>query len=183
MSKIGKLPIDVKEGVTVSVQGETVSVSGAKGSMSYRLPEGIEVKQEKGKIQILQKMKGLNRASEILGTTRAHIANMVKGVSEGFEKKLELSGVGYRAQVIADELILSVGFSHTVKVTAREGIHFSVSENIITVTGVNKQLVGDVAAKIRAIRPPEPYKGKGIAYVGERIRRKAGKVAKAVGVK
>ena len=106
---------------------------------------------------------------------------MLKGVSEGFSKKLEMSGVGYRAQTSGNELILSVGFSHPVKISAPSGIKFLVNENIVTVSGIDKGLVGDTAAKIRAIRPPEPYKGKGIKYLGERIRRKAGKAAKAVG--
>ena len=115
------------------------------------------------------------------GTYSSIAGNMLKGVSEGFSKKLEMSGVGYRAQTSGNELILSVGFSHPVKISAPSGIKFLVNENIVTVSGIDKGLVGDTAAKIRAIRPPEPYKGKGIKYLGERIRRKAGKAAKAVG--
>ena len=109
------------------------------------------------------------------------LANLVKGVTQGFEKKLELTGVGYRAQASGNTLTLSLGFSHPVVVKADEGINFTVVENIITIAGMNKVIIGDTAAKIRSLRPPEPYKGKGIKYVGERIRRKAGKAAKAVG--
>jgi large subunit ribosomal protein L6 len=108
---------------------------------------------------------------------------MVKGVETGFEKKLELQGVGYRAQVQGQDLVLNVGYAHQVKITPKQGVTFAVAENIITVTGADKVVVGDTAARIRAVRPPEPYKGKGIRYVGERVRRKAGKVAKAVGAK
>lgn len=181
MSKIGKLPIVVKEGVTVSIHNNTVVVTGLKGSMSFKIPEGIVVQVVDDKIVVTQKAKDDRFARDIFGLTRAYISNMVKGVVLGFEKKLELSGVGYRAQLSGNDLVLSVGFSHPVKVIAPEGITFNVSENSITVQGINKDKVGNIAAQIRAIRPPEPYKGKGIAYSGEKIRRKAGKAAKAVG--
>ena len=118
-----------------------------------------------------------------MGLTRAMIANMVTGVSTGFEKKLELSGVGYRAQGTGRDISISVGFSHPVNITADEGLNFEVKDNIITVSGMDKDLVGNMAARIRAIRPPEPYKGKGIRYVQERVRRKIGKTAKALGAK
>ena len=121
------------------------------------------------------------KRTRLFGLTRAMLNNLVKGVTEGFEKKLELSGVGYRAQAAGNALTLSLGFSHPVVVKVDQGITFTVEENIITISGIDKALVGDTAAKVRAIRPPEPYKGKGIKYVGERIRRKAGKAAKAVG--
>lgn len=117
----------------------------------------------------------------LFGLTRAMLNNLVKGVSEGFTKNLELSGVGYRAQALGNALTLSLGFSHPVVVTADQAITFTVEENIITITGADKAMVGDIAAKVRTIRPPEPYKGKGIKYLGERIRRKAGKAAKAIG--
>lgn len=182
MSRIGKKPIEIKEGVTVSLQGRKVNVSGSKGDLSFEVPNGIEVKIEDNKIVVSQAKKALE-VSAVFGLTRAMIANMVKGVSEGFEKKLELSGVGYRAAVAGADLTLSLGFSHPVKVNTVPGINFSVLENVITVSGIDKALVGNMASKIRDIRPPEPYKGKGIKYLGERIRRKAGKAAKAVGVK
>lgn len=180
MSKIGKLPITITEGVTVLLQDNKVLVTGPKGTLSYGIPEGIEVQSVDGKILVSQKKKE-NSLRNMFGLTRARVANMIKGVTLGFEKRLELSGVGYRAQLSGNDLLLSVGFSHQVKVAALEGITFTVSENVIIVQGVDKVLVGNTASHIRAIRPPEPYKGKGISYVGEKIRRKAGKAAKAVG--
>lgn len=182
MSKIGKIPIEIKEEVSVAIEKREVKVTGPKGMLSFNLPKGIDVKMENGRILVSTKSQ-IEGTSALFGLTRALIANMVKGVTEGFEKKLELSGVGYRAQVNGNDLMLSVGYSHQVKISAPEGIKFSVSENKISVSGIDKAIVGNTAAKIRAVRPPEPYKGKGIAYVGERIRRKAGKVAKAVGAK
>lgn len=181
MSKIGKLPILIKEEVTLSIQDKDVVVTGPKGTLSFKIPEGIDVQVVDGKIVVDQKEKENTALRNLYGLTRARIANMVNGVLQGFEKKLELSGVGYRAQVSGNELVLSVGFTHPVKITAPEGITFSVSENVITVMGINKDQVGNIAARIRAVRPPEPYKGKGISYMGEKIRRKAGKTAKTVG--
>lgn len=183
MSKIGKVPIIIKEGVSINMQNQQVQISGPKGSLSFAVPQGIEVKEEDGKITVSKKVIENQEINASFGLARALIANMVKGVTEGFEKRLELLGVGYRAQVSGNELLLSIGFSHQVKVQAPEGITFSVSENVISVSGIDKGQVGNTAAKIRAIRPPEPYKGKGIRYVGEKVRRKAGKAAKAVGTK
>lgn len=182
MSKIGKIPIAVKEGVTVTIQDDTVTVAGPKTTMSYVLPIGIVAKLADGVLTVSQKDEQAN-TSAMHGLARSLLANMVQGVSTGFEKKLEMSGVGYRAQGGGSDLTVSVGYSHPVKVKAPEGISFTVSENVITVAGADKMVVGDVAARIRAIRPPEPYKGKGIKYVGEYIRRKVGKAAKAVGTK
>lgn len=183
MSKIGKIPIIIKEGVSINMQNQQVQISGPKGSLSFAVPQGIEVKEKDGKITVSKKVIENQEINASFGLARALIANMVKGVTEGFEKRLELLGVGYRAQVSGNELLLSIGFSHPVKVQAPEGITFSVSENVISVSGIDKGQVGNTAAKIRAIRPPEPYKGKGIRYVGEKVRRKAGKAAKAVGTK
>lgn len=183
MSKIGKVPIIIKEEVSINMQNQQVQISGPKGSLSFAVPQGIEVKEEDGKITVSKKVIENQEINASFGLARALIANMVKGVTEGFEKRLELLGVGYRAQVSGNELLLSIGFSHQVKVQAPEGITFSVSENVISVSGIDKGQVGNTAAKIRAIRPPEPYKGKGIRYVGEKVRRKAGKAAKAVGTK
>lgn len=183
MSKIGKLPVEIKEGVSVNVANNLVTVSGPKGQQEFVVPSGIAVSMEDSMLTVTQADKNNPNAGALSGLTRALIANMVKGVSTGFEKKLELAGVGYRAQVQGADLVLSLGFSHPVKFTPPAGITFSVGENIVTVAGHDKALVGDMAAKIRAVRPPEPYKGKGIKYVGERVRRKVGKAAKAVGGK
>ncbi|MDO8639718.1 MAG: 50S ribosomal protein L6 [bacterium] len=184
MSKIGKLPIELKTGVLLTKEDSLVKITGPKGVLTFSLPNGIDVKTEEDKIIVFVKnSKNAEGMSALFGLSRALIANMVKGVTEGFEKKLELSGVGYRGQILGNDLVLSVGFSHTVKIQAPEGIKFSVAENKISVCGMDKTLVGDMAAKIRSVRPPEPYKGKGISYLGEKIRRKAGKVAKAVGTK
>lgn len=180
MSKIGKLPVVVKEGVTASIVGATITVTGPKGTLTFTIPEGITVAVADGKIQVGQEEKTRELTKNLFGLTRATIANMVTGVSTGVEKKLELTGVGYRAQASGSELTLSVGFSHPVKIKAPSGITFTVTENVITVSGSDKALVGLIASKVRAVRPPEPYKGKGIKYQGEYIRKKAGKAAKAV---
>jgi large subunit ribosomal protein L6 len=183
MSKIGRMPIILKEGVSVAQEGQVITVTGPKGNLSFKVPERISIVVEDGKITVSQGDENDMKLRALYGLTRAHVANMVVGVSDGFQKQLELSGVGYRAQVNGGNLMLSVGFSHQVQVKAVPGIAFTVDENTITVSGSDKSLIGDIAAKIRAIRPPEPYKGKGISYKGERIRRKAGKAAKAVGGK
>lgn len=181
MSKIGKQPIEVKSGVNVNITGQTVVVNGSKGQLSFNVPEGIKAELTDGQIIVSQVKKNDRETNALFGLTRAILNNLVKGVSDGFEKKLELSGVGYRAVGTGNVLTLSVGFSHQVIIKADQGITFTVAENIITISGSDKAMIGDVAAKVRAVRPPEPYKGKGIKYVGERIRRKAGKAAKAVG--
>ena len=183
MSKLAKKPITIKEGVSVTFENDIVKVNGPKGNLSFKLPWGIDVKSIGGRLVVSLKDKNSEGLKPSLGLTRAMISNMVTGVLTGFEKKLELSGVGYRAQAAGRDLTLSVGFSYPVKITAPDGLSFTVSENIITVTGANKDMVGNMAARIRAIRPPEPYKGKGIKYVQERIRRKVGKAAKALGTK
>ncbi len=178
MSKIGKLPIAIPDGVTVTITGSTVNVQAPNGASSYVLPKGISAEIVDAKLQLSQVD---TTTGALYGLSRANIANIITGLTKGFEKKLELAGVGYRAQVSGTELTLSVGFSHPVKMQAPQGITFAVAEGIITVSGADKTIVGNVAANIRKVRPPEPYKGKGIKYVGEHIRRKAGKAAKAVG--
>lgn len=188
MSKIGKSPITITEGVTIEVTNNVVKATGPKGTFSHTIPSGILVRVIDGKLVVEQQKeqaeKDLARSIGALhGLTRATLANTIEGVSKGFEKKLELSGVGYRAQVNGVELVLTVGYSHPVKIKAPEGVSFRIIEGAIIVAGNDKSLVGDIASKIRAVRPPEPYKGKGISYAGERIRRKAGKAAKAVGGK
>ena len=183
MSKIGKKPVQIKPGVTVSIDGNTVKVVGSKGEQTFNMPSGITAKVEEDKVLVAQVNKDDVTKNALSGLTRSLINNMVIGVSQGFEKKLELSGVGYRASASGNNLTLSLGFSHPVQIVADSSITFGVEENIISITGANKDLVGNIAAKIRSQRPPEPYKGKGIKYVGERIRRKVGKAAKAVGAK
>lgn len=180
MSLVGKLAIDIPEGVTVDVEGKIITVKGPRGELKKTLPVMVEVKyanDNKDKIRVEVTGKG-KQARSLHGTYRALIANMVKGVSEGWVKVLELVGTGYRAESSEDTLNLLVGYSHPIKVKAPEGINFKVEKTEISVEGLDKELVGLVAAKIRAFRPPEPYKGKGIKYKNEVIRRKAGKAAK-----
>ncbi len=178
MSRIGKQPIILPPGITLKIEGSRVMVSGPKGELTVVAPQGIEVKTEDNQIKCLAPKE----KSNLWGLTRTLVANAVAGVSNGWNKSLELVGVGYRASVEGDELVLTVGFSHQVRFKAPAGISFSVLENKITVSGADKQVVGEVAAQIRRIRPPEPYKGKGIRYAGEFIKRKVGKAAKAIGV-
>ena len=180
MSNIGKKPVKITEGVTVSQETGKIIVSGPNGRLETKVPAGVQVTIKDGEV-IFKKEAQDHDLEKFLGLIRALVANMVHGVTQGFEKKLELSGVGYRASVSGEELVLNVGYVNPIKIKAPSGIKLSVDESVITVSGVDKQLVGDVASKIRLIRPPEPYKGKGIKYVGEYIRRKVGKAAKTVG--
>jgi large subunit ribosomal protein L6 len=177
MSRIGKQPISVPDGVEVSVEREIVRVKGPKGELQERIARDIEVKQQDGQIVVTRPTdRGEHRA--LHGLTRSLIANMVQGVTEGFEKRLQIQGVGYRAQLRGKALELSVGFSHTVTIEAPEGIEFEVPQPTqLVVRGVSKQAVGEAAARIRKVRPPEPYKGKGIRYEGEYVQRKVGKRA------
>lgn len=175
------MPIQIKDSVTFLIENGIAMVKGGKGELTFVLPKGISAKKEENVVTISQDVEGSPITRALFGLTRATLANMVQGVDTGFEKKLELVGVGYRAVLQGADLVLSLGFSHPIKVTPPKGITFSVAENIITIAGVDKMIVGDEAAKIRKLRPPEPYKGKGIKYVGEHVRRKAGKAAKAVG--
>lgn len=183
MSKLAKKPVTILEGVNVAFDQDIVKISGSKGNLSFRIPSGVDVKSIDGRLVISLKDKKNEGLKPVLGLTRAMISNMVTGVSKGFEKRLELSGVGYRAQVAGKDLNISVGFSHPVKVAGMDGLTFTVNENIITISGADKDKVGNMAAKIRFIKPPEPYKGKGIKYQNEKIRRKVGKAAKALGAK
>jgi large subunit ribosomal protein L6 len=183
MSKIGRLPIAIKSGVNIAVENNIVKISGVKGEAVYTIPSGIKAVIEEGKLVLsLVNEKDVTRRA-MYGLTRANLANIIKGIDAGFEKKLELTGVGYRAQMQGNDLVLSLGFSHPVKFSPEPGVKISVAESTISVAGTDKAAVGLTAAKIRAIKPPEPYKGKGIKYKGEHIRRKAGKAAKAVGGK
>ena len=179
MSKIGKLPIKYENSVQVSEESSVVSVTGPKGSLKFHLPEEVKVSIENDQV-IVSRKDDSDRSKAMHGLTRTLIFNMIEGVTKGFEKTLELSGVGFRASVSGSKLTLTVGYSHLVEVEAPEGISFKVVENKITVSGFDKALVGEVASKIRKVRPAEPYKAKGIKYEGEVIRRKAGKAGKAV---
>ena len=179
MSRIGKSPIPVPSGVEISIDGAHLSVKGPKGLLTWDAPEDISVNQD-GDTLLVTRPDDERRHRALHGMTRSLVANMVVGVSEGFSKELEIVGVGYRAQAQGpSKLELQVGFSHSVPVDAPEGVTFEVpTPNRIIVSGIDKQLVGQVAADIRKIRKPEPYKGKGIRYAGERVLRKAGKSAK-----
>ena len=177
MSRIGKRPIEVPSGVTVSVEPGRVAVSGPLGSLQQAVPARMQVAQEDGTVTVTRPTeRGEDRA--LHGLTRTLIANMVEGVTKGFEKRLEIQGVGYRAQLKGTDLELSVGYSHAVTVKPRTGITFEVpAPTQVVVRGTDKQQVGQTAAEIRKVRPPEPYKGKGIRYEGEYVRRKVGKRA------
>ena len=180
MSKIGKQPVKLGEGVKTEMTGETLKISGVKGSLDLKIPRGVSIEVKDGELQVASKVNS-KQGKSTFGTTRALIANMVKGVSEGWSKKLELVGTGYRAETDGKVLTLTVGYSHPVKIEAPEGISFKVEKTFVTVEGINRETVGQVSANIRGVRPPEPYKGKGIKYIDEVIRRKAGKAAKAAG--
>jgi len=178
MSRIGKLPVEVPNKVTVSIDKEIIVVKGPKEELSMPLSNELSIDQNDN-ILTFQPLNDSPKAKKLYGTYRASVANMIQGVTQGFEKKLELQGVGYRCQVQGKSLILSVGFSHQVTIPAPDGINISVEANTkVTVNGISKALVGQVAANIRSVRPPEPYKGKGIRYEGEYVRKKAGKTGK-----
>lgn len=176
MSRIGKLPVEIKDGVNVAIEGRNVKVSGPKGELNYKLNSQIAIEVADGKAVVSIK-KNTKDSGSFYGLTRTILSNMVTGVSEGFEKKLEFHGVGFRANTEGRDLVMALGFSHPVRYTPREGIEIKVEKNVITVSGIDKQLVGQTAAEIRELKKPEPYKGKGIKYEGEHIRRKAGKAA------
>ena len=181
MSRIGQAPITVPSGVDVTIDGQSIRVKGPKGQLERVLPEGVTIERSDGELLVTREGDG-NAVRALHGLARSLVANMVQGVVEGYEKRLEIHGVGYRAQKQGNDLELSVGFSHTVRKAAPSGIEFEVpAPTRITVRGIDKELVGQTAAEIRAIKKPEPYKAKGIRYEGEHIRRKAGKEEKAGG--
>jgi large subunit ribosomal protein L6 len=183
MSKIGKLPITLANGVSVTIQGNQAQITGPKGTASYTIPEGVTVTVAEGKAVVTIADNRDRNMRAVYGLTRANIANIVKGLDTGFERKLDIVGVGYRAVMQGTTLVLSLGFAHPVKFNAPTGVTLNVVDNAILVSGSDKIAVGQMAAQIRAVKPPEPYKGKGIKYAGERVRRKAGKAAKAAGAK
>jgi large subunit ribosomal protein L6 len=177
MSRVGKLPIQVPSGVTITVDDALVTVNGPKGSLTQAMMPGIKINQEEGKVLVVRENEDrVVRAKH--GLMRSLVNNMVQGVSKGFEKKLELNGVGYRVASEGKRLKLALGFSHDVFYNLPEGITATVEQNVITISGINKQQVGQAAAEIRALKKPEPYKGKGIKYADERIIRKSGKSGK-----
>ena len=178
MSRIGNKPVDIPAGVTITQNGTTVTVKGPKGELTRTFNEELTYKLEDNTLEVVRPSDSKAHKT-IHGTTRALIANMVEGVSKGFEKNLELIGVGYRAQMQGKNLILNVGYSHPIEIVAEEGITLSVDKNTkVKVEGISKERVGAIASNIRATRPPEPYKGKGVRYEGEYVRRKEGKTGK-----
>lgn len=178
MSRIGKRPITIPNKVTVTIEGQQVTVKGPKGELQRVLPKQVTIEQEGETIQVRRRDES-RLARQRHGLSRTLVANMVEGVSKGFERRLAIQGVGYRAQVQGRNLILNVGYSQPVEIVPPEDVQLAVEGNTnVIVSGINKEIVGNTAAKIRAVRPPEVYKGKGIRYVGEMIRRKAGKAGK-----
>ena len=178
MSRIGKRPINIPDKVTVTIEGQNVSVQGSKGTLSRELPPEVIVEQEDNTLTVKRRDESRN-ARQRHGLSRTLVANMVEGVSKGFQKRLLIQGVGYRAQVQGRNLILNVGYSKPVEIVPPEGIQLAVEANTnVIVSGIDKEVVGNQAARIRAVRPPEVYKGKGIRYDGETIKLKAGKAGK-----
>jgi len=175
MSRIGKKAVAVPSGVTVTLDGQTVTVKGPKGQLAWTIADEVVVQQEGGELT-LSLREDTQRARAMWGLSRTLVANMVQGVTEGFEQTLELVGVGYRAALKGTSLSMQLGFSHDVDIPAPAGVTFVVPKQTeVKIAGIDKQLVGETAAKIRRIRPPEPYKGKGVRYAGEKVRRKEGK--------
>lgn len=179
MSRVGKNPISIPDGVTVAINGATVKIKGPKGEMSRTVDADMTVRTDDGNL-LVERSSDHRRHRALHGLTRSLLQNMVTGVSVGYRKKLDIIGVGYRAEIVGNKLNLLLGFSHPILVTPPEGITFSVEKQTsILVEGMSKELVGEMAAIVRRFRPPEPYKGKGIRYEGEIVRRKAGKSASA----
>jgi len=191
MSRIGKQLIKVPQGVEIKITQGTIQVKGSKGELSFTLPSEIKVEVKENNILVLPKIRiskysykpetaeQTKKTKALWGLTRSLIFNMVKGVTEGFEKRLEIQGVGYKALMQGNKLVMHLGFSHPIEVESPENINFKIEKNMIIVSGIDKQKVGQMAAKIRSFKKPEPYKGKGIRYEGEKVRRKAGKKAVA----
>ena len=178
MSRIGKRPITIPAKVQVTIDGSHIAVKGPKGELSRSLPAAVNVQQE-GETLLVNRQDESRTSRQLHGLSRTLVANMVEGVSQGFQRRLEIQGVGYRAQVQGRNLTLNVGYSHPVQIEPPEGVELVVENNTnVIVSGFNKELVGNTAAKIRSVRPAEPYKGKGIRYAGEVVRRKAGKAGK-----
>ncbi len=177
MSRIGRMPVTVPAGVEVKLDGQTLTVKGKNGTLTQTFHPDMIIKVEAGAV-IVERPSEEKLHKALHGLTRSLIANMVIGVSEGYKKELEINGVGYRAQMQGTKLVMSLGYSHPVEMEQPEGIKFEVTENKITVSGADKQKVGQVSAEIRSKRPPEPYLGKGVKYIDEHIKRKSGKAGK-----
>ncbi|HEX5796909.1 MAG TPA: 50S ribosomal protein L6 [Candidatus Saccharimonadales bacterium] len=177
MSRVGKVPVKIPSGVTVTIDHDTVTVNGSKGSLTQFTMPGVNIKQQDDEL-VLEAANDERESRSKHGLMRSLVQNMVTGVSQGFEKKLEVNGIGYRINLAGQDLRLNLGLSHEVVYKVPEGIEIKVEQNIITVSGINRQQVGQVAAEIRALKKPEPYKGKGIKYADERIIRKSGKSGK-----
>ncbi len=175
MSRVGKYPVVLPQGVTAEIKGQNIAVKGKLGNLSLVAPDEVEVKVAEGKVAVAMR-HDTSRARILWGTTRNNINNMVKGVTDGFTTRLEIEGVGFKAAMQGKVLVLNIGFSHEVRYEAPEGVTIKAEKpTVLAVTGINKQQVGQVAAEIRGFKKPEPYKGKGIKYEGERVRRKEGK--------
>jgi large subunit ribosomal protein L6 len=175
MSRVGNRPIELPQGVEVKTEKRQVEVKGPKGTLTHQLPHEISLEQRDNLLMVVRQSTS-RRAAELHGLTRTLLSNMVVGVSQGFERKLEINGIGYRAMMQGNTLVLNLGYSHPINYQPAEGLTIEVSgRNEIVVKGIDKQKVGQAAAEIRSFRKPEPYKGKGILYAGERVRRKAGK--------
>jgi len=180
MSRVGKQPIEIPAAVTVEIKGQKVAVKGPRGALSREFRDEIKIEQQENQIIVTPKVE-TNQSKALWGLSRTLLANMISGVSKGYEKKLEIEGVGYRAALDGDSLNLQLGFSHPIKMKTPQDMTISVDKNVIIVGGIDKEQVGQFAASIRKIRPPEPYKGKGIRYEGEVVRRKLGKKAAGAG--
>lgn len=176
MSRIGRQPINIPAGVEVAIDEKMVTAKGPKGELKVKILKGLKVEKNENQLVVTQEIENSDTQKQF-GLLRTLIGNMIAGVSEGFTKELEINGVGFRAAMKGSVLEMSLGFSHPIEYTAPEGVMVSVNNNIVTVTGHDKQQVGEAAANIRSFKKPEPYKGKGIRYVGEHVRRKAGKAA------
>lgn len=177
MSRIGKKPIEIPEGVEMKIEGRELSIKGSKGELKQKIHPLIKVEEKDRQILVSVNKPEVKKERALWGLFASLINNMIIGVSQGYEKKLEVNGVGYRVELQGDKLVLNVGYSHPIEYKLPQGITATVEKNLITINGIDKQLVGEVAAQIRKIRKPEPYKGKGIKYVDEVIRRKVGKAA------
>lgn len=179
MSRIGKKPIDISSGVDVKIDGQTVKVKGPKGELSWSYPESIKLSQSEGKL-LVQRSGESKLEKSLHGLSRSIVANMVTGVSRGYQRVLEITGIGYRAQVQGNKIVLTLGYSHPVEFQLPTGITAAVDQKqtTLTIAGIDKQLLGQVAANLRALRPPDVYKGKGVRYAGERIKLKVGKAGK-----
>lgn len=178
MSRIGRQPIKIPDNVEIKIRTENIHVKGPKGELEIKVPSQVKLEQKNQEVTLQVSNPNDKKEKALWGTFRQLIFNLIKGTVEGFEKKLELSGIGYKASVSGNILTLNVGFSHPIEYKLPPGIETKIEKNIISIFGINKQLVGEIAAQIRRIRPPEPYKGRGIKYVEEIIRKKAGKQAK-----